>query len=45
MVKGRNEPAKIVQVADVVSALKGVSKDELAVITYDNASKMFARGI
>ena len=43
MVKGRNEPCKIIQVCEVVAALKGVSEEELAKIAYENSCKVFAR--
>ncbi|CAH8536984.1 unnamed protein product, partial [Schistosoma mattheei] len=41
MVKGRNEPANLVQVLEVVSAVKGVSEEELAEITYQNSIDLF----
>ncbi|VDP63974.1 unnamed protein product [Schistosoma curassoni] len=42
MVKGRNEPANLVQVLEVVSAVKGVSEEELAEITYQNSIDLFS---
>ena len=43
MVWGRNEPCKIIQVAEAVAAIKGVSEEELASVVYENSSKIFAR--
>lgn len=42
MVKGRNEPANLVQVLEVVSAVKGISEEELAEITYQNSIDLFS---
>ena len=41
MVRGRNEPCKIVQVAEVVSAVKKVDIKELTEIAYLNTMKVF----
>ncbi|CAL8104598.1 unnamed protein product [Calicophoron daubneyi] len=42
MVKGRNEPANIVQVLEVVASLKDMSTEELANQVYANTTKLFA---
>lgn len=39
--KDRNEPCFIIQVLEVVSKIKAISKEELAKICYDNANKVF----
>lgn len=39
--KGRNEPCCVRGVAEAVAALRGVTVDEIAEITYRNAAKMF----
>jgi len=41
MVKGRNEPCMIVQVAEVVAAVKNVDIQELADVAYENTMKVF----
>jgi len=41
LVKGRNEPCKIVQVAEVVAKIKGVDLDTLCKIAYENSVKVF----
>ena len=41
LVKGRNEPCCITQVAEVVAALKDMSVEEVAEICYDNTLKLF----
>lgn len=41
MVKGRNEPANVVQVLEVVAALHGISEDILADIVYKNTTTLF----
>lgn len=41
VVQGRSEPCQIVQVAEVVAALKGVSLEELATACYDNTMRVF----
>lgn len=41
MNKDRNEPCAIVQVAEVVSALKGVSEEELCDQVWKNTMEMF----
>jgi len=43
MVKGRNEPCKTIQVAEVLAEIKGVSVEELSKIVYENSCKVFAR--
>jgi len=42
MVKGRNEPCTIVQIAEVVAALKKMDIKELAETTYQNTLKVFS---
>uniref|UniRef100_A0A183A9C1 Deoxyribonuclease TATDN1 n=1 Tax=Echinostoma caproni TaxID=27848 RepID=A0A183A9C1_9TREM len=41
MIKGRNEPANIVQVMEVVAAIKEVDPDTLAEQVYENTLKLF----
>lgn len=41
LVKGRNEPCKIVEVLKVVSKIKGIEEDELAAISYKNTCRLF----
>ncbi|BHF66821.1 TatD DNase [Sparganum proliferum] len=41
MVAGRNEPANIVQVLEVVAAVRGISEDELAETVYQNTLTAF----
>ncbi|KAG4306248.1 hypothetical protein PORY_000236 [Pneumocystis oryctolagi] len=41
MVKGRNEPCTIIQVASVVSQLKGLSIETVSEAAYINSTKMF----
>ena len=41
MVKGRNEPCAIIDIALVVSQLKGVTLAELAEHTFSNTQKLF----
>lgn len=43
MVAGRNEPANIVQVLEVVAGARDQSPDELALSIYENTLKMFPR--
>ena len=43
MIKNRNEPCKIMQICEVVSAIKGVSEEELANVAYENACKVFLK--
>ena len=43
VVKGRNEPCQIVQVAEVVARLKGVSVQEVARVTFENSVKMLSK--
>ena len=43
MVKGRNEPCKIIQVCEIVAALKGIPEEELAKAAYENSCKVFVR--
>ncbi|CAH8534942.1 unnamed protein product [Heterobilharzia americana] len=42
MVKGRNEPANLVQVLEVVAGLKSMGEEELAEATYQNAVDLFS---
>ncbi|KAK4940108.1 hypothetical protein LTR10_019737 [Elasticomyces elasticus] len=44
MVKGRNEPATIVQVAHVAAKVKGISVEELCEAAWKNSTKMFGLG-
>lgn len=44
MVKSRNEPANIVQVLEIVAAVKGVDEDELCEQIYNNSMKTFFFG-
>ena len=44
MNKDRNEPCAIVQVAEVVAALKGVSEEELCEAAWKNSVEMFGEG-
>lgn len=44
MVKGRNEPATIVQVAHVVAKIKGISVEEVCEAAWRNSTKMFGLG-
>jgi TatD DNase family protein len=41
IVKDRNEPCTIVQVVEVIAALKGVSNEEIANVSWANTLKMF----
>ncbi|KAM7537630.1 hypothetical protein Aperf_G00000067692 [Anoplocephala perfoliata] len=41
MVTGRNEPANIIQVLEVVAGARGQSLDELALSAYENTMKVF----
>eukprot|EP01017_Pseudomicrothorax_dubius_P050624 TRINITY_DN961_c0_g1_i1.p1 TRINITY_DN961_c0_g1~~TRINITY_DN961_c0_g1_i1.p1 ORF type:complete len:155 (-),score=33.99 TRINITY_DN961_c0_g1_i1:83-547(-) len=41
LVKGRNEPCNIIQVLEVIAAVKGVPEEELADITYKNSLRFF----
>ena len=43
LVKGRNEPCRIVEVCEAVAAIKGVSVEELAEHAYNNSCKVFGR--
>ncbi|VUZ40794.1 unnamed protein product [Hymenolepis diminuta] len=43
MVAGRNEPANIVQVLEVVAGARDESLDELAKAAYENTLKVFPR--
>ena len=44
MVKGRNEPATIVQVAHVIAKLKGISTEEVCSAAWKNSVEMFGLG-
>ena len=44
MVKDRNEPCTIVQVVEVLAALKDMDQQELTDIIYDNTCKLFFKG-
>lgn len=41
LVKGRNEPCKILEVLEVVSKIKNIEPAELAEISYKNTCKLF----
>lgn len=41
MVKGRNEPVNIVQVLEVIAAIKKMNQDQLSQILYENTIKVF----
>ena len=43
LVKGRNEPCRIIEVLEAIAAIKEVEVEELAEIAYENSVKMFAR--
>ncbi|EXJ86391.1 TatD DNase family protein [Capronia epimyces CBS 606.96] len=45
MVKGRNEPATIVQVAHVIAKVKGVSVHEVCEVAWKNSTEMFGLGV
>ena len=45
MVKGRNEPATIVQVAHVIARVKGISVQEVCQAAWKNSTEMFGLGI
>ncbi|KIW17389.1 hypothetical protein PV08_04583 [Exophiala spinifera] len=45
MVKGRNEPATIIQVAHVIARVKGVSVEEVCEAAWKNSTEMFGLGI
>ncbi|KGQ00886.1 hypothetical protein PAAG_12429 [Paracoccidioides lutzii Pb01] len=44
MVKGRNEPVTICQVAQVVAKIKGIPVEEVCETTWNNSVKMFGLG-
>ncbi|ETI23169.1 hypothetical protein G647_04966 [Cladophialophora carrionii CBS 160.54] len=44
MVKGRNEPATIVQVAHVIARVKGISVEEVCAAAWKNSTDMFGLG-
>lgn len=44
MVKGRNESATIVQVANVIAKVKGISVEEVCEAAWKNSTKMFGLG-
>jgi TatD DNase family protein len=44
MVKGRNEPATIAQVANVIAKVKGVTVEEVCEAAWNNSTKMFGLG-
>ena len=41
MNKDRNEPCTMIQVLEVVSALTGISEEEIANIAWENSLKVF----
>ncbi|BCR85142.1 3'-5'-exodeoxyribonuclease [Aspergillus chevalieri] len=45
MVKGRNEPVAIVQVAHVIASVKGISVEEVCEAAWKNSIKMFGLGV
>jgi TatD DNase family protein len=45
MVKGRNEPATIVQVAHVIARVKGISVEEVCEAAWKNSTSMFGLGV
>jgi len=40
-VKGRNEPANLLQILEIVSHVQGVDAETLAEQVYENTSKVF----
>ena len=40
-VKGRNEPNQIIQVAEVIAGVKGISVDEVASVCYQNSLSLY----
>ena len=44
MVKGRNESATIVQVANVIAKVKGITVEEVCEAAWNNSTKMFGLG-
>ncbi|KAK2799458.1 hypothetical protein FQN51_006945 [Onygenales sp. PD_10] len=44
MVKGRNEPVSVVQVAQVIASIKGIPVEEVCETTWKNSVKMFGLG-
>ena len=44
MVKGRNEPCQIVQVAEVIAHVKGISVQEVADASYENSCNLYGWG-
>jgi TatD DNase family protein len=44
LVKGRNEPCRIVEVCEAVAAIKEMDVEDLAQLAYENSCKLFARG-
>mmetsp|Transcript_17179 Transcript_17179/g.39215 ORF Transcript_17179/g.39215 Transcript_17179/m.39215 type:complete len:363 (-) Transcript_17179:229-1317(-) len=43
MVKGRNEPCQIVQVAEVIAGVKGIPVEEVAEACYQNSMNLYGR--
>eukprot|EP00934_Nitzschia_sp_Nitz4_P008524 Nitzschia sp. Nitz4//scaffold367_size14546//5486//6445//NITZ4_008925-RA/size14546-processed-gene-0.9-mRNA-1//1//CDS//3329549324//8514//frame0 len=41
LVKGRNEPCQIVQVAEVIAGVKGITTEEVAKASYENSLHLF----
>ena len=41
IVRGRNEPCTVVQVVEVIAALKGLTTQEVAEISWNNTMRMF----
>ena len=44
MVKGRNEPCQIIQVAEVIAGIKGISVQEVADACYENSLRLYGFG-
>lgn len=43
MVKGRNEPNHIIQVAEVIAGVKGISLEQVATTCYENSMKLYTK--
>ncbi|KAG0417251.1 hypothetical protein HPB47_005752 [Ixodes persulcatus] len=44
MVKGRNEPANLVQIAEILAGVRGVDVDQLTAQIYENSMRLFFPG-